>query len=89
MINERSVVMYSWQFDAIQAETSVFEKYVGGEITIDEAITNLELLPEILKKYAQSKEDSEKSETKTMLKKMQARLDGLKRERDTKITVPK
>jgi len=85
-LKTRSNFMYSWQFDAIQAETSVFEKYVSGEITIDEAITNLELLPEILKKYAQSKDDSEKSETKLMVQKMQSRLDGLKRERDTKVT---
>lgn len=82
----RDNFMYSWHFDAIEAETSVFEKLKSGEITIDEAITNLELLPEILKKISQSKGDSEKLEIKTMLKKMESRLHGLKRERDTKIT---
>jgi len=78
--------MYSWHFDAIEAETSVFEKLKEGKITIDQAILNLELLPEILKKISQSKGDSEKSEIKAMLKKMESRLHGLKRERDTKIT---
>lgn len=81
--------MYSWHFDAIEAENSVFDKLRAGEITIDEAIKDFEFIIEFLKKIAQAKGDSEKSDTKTMFKKMAMRLNGLKQQRNSKITVSK
>ena len=88
-LKTRSNFMYSWQFCGIEASVSVFENLSEGKITITQAIADLELIIDILKKVGQSKGDSGKSETKDMLKKIQARLDGLKRERDTKITTSK
>ena len=81
--------MYSWHFDAIEAENSVFEKLKSSEITIDDAIKDFELVIEILKKISQSKGDSEKSDTKIMFKKMAMRLNGLKQQRNSKVTVSK
>lgn len=83
----RDNFMYSWHFDAIEAENSIFNKLRDGEITIDDAIKDFELVIEILKKIAQSKGDSEKSDTKLMFKKMAMRLNGLKQQRNSKITV--
>lgn len=80
--------MYSWHFDVIEMETSIFEKFERGESTIDEAIKDFEFVIEFLKKISLSKGDSEKSEIKLMFKKMAMRLHELKHRR-TEITVSK